>query len=97
MITTTDRIVVIRWANYEDKSNRQSRWGGHINSWDVTKIDDGVYRIPNSVNVSEIDDALQDVIRQSDQGILTYPYGETDKGASAMRVRVYGKKGESEV
>jgi hypothetical protein len=97
MITTTDRIVVIDWSNYEDKTNRQSRWGGHINSWDVSKIDDGVYRISNSVNIEEIDDALSDVIRKSDQAILTYPYGDTDEGASAMRVRVYGKKGENDV
>ena len=90
--TTTDRIVVIEWADYPDKSNRQETWGGHINSWDVEKIDDGVYKIPNSINISEIDEALQDVIRDTDQAVLTYPYGENDDGASAMRVRMYGKQ-----
>jgi len=90
--TTTDRLVVIDWSNYADSSNRQQKWGGMINSWDVEKLDDGAYLISNSVTIGDIDDALQKVIRPSDQAVLTYPYGETKNGASAMRVRLYGKQ-----
>ena len=88
---TTDRIVVIDWAGYRDKSNRKKKWGGHIGAWGVDKLDDGVYRIPHSVNIAEIDEALNDVIRDSDQAVLTYPHGSTDRGSSAMCVRIYGK------
>ncbi|MFB6372135.1 MAG: hypothetical protein ABEN55_03250 [Bradymonadaceae bacterium] len=92
--TTTHRLVAIDWAGYDDKSNRRSRWGGHINSWDFEKLDEDVYLIANDVNISEIDEALQDVIRDTDRAVLTYPYGSKDSGASAMRVRIYGKEVE---
>jgi hypothetical protein len=36
--------------------------------------------------------ALNDVIRDTDQAVLTYPHGSVDSGASAMRVRIYGKQ-----
>jgi hypothetical protein len=90
--TTTNRLLVIDWSNRADSTNRRNRWGGKINSWNVEKLNDNVYLIPNSVKISDIQTALEKVIRPSDQAVLSYPYGETSSGSSAMRVHIFGKQ-----
>ena len=93
--TTTDRLLVIKWSKMGKPEVRQRKFGGHINGKEFDKLDDGVYRVPKTMTIDELDEMLEDIIRPSDQAILTYPYGETDDGSSAMRIRIYGKRSES--
>lgn len=90
-LTTTHRVLTISWSGLGDTVQRQQRWGGKINNWNVDVLQGGaLYLIPNTINVSDIHDALVESLLPSDRAVLTYPYGETDSGASAMRVRMYG-------
>lgn len=90
--TTTDRILVIKWSQHGKPERHQSAFGGYINGKDFEKYDDGVYRVPKTMTLDELDAMLEEIIRPSDQAILTYPHGETENGASAMRIRIYGKR-----
>lgn len=94
--TTTDRLLVINWSQHGKPKRRQTAFGGYINGKDFKKLDEGAYRVPKTMTIDELDEMLEEIIRPSDQAILTYPYGETDNGASAMRIRIYGKRTESE-
>ena len=93
--TTTDRLLVINWSQLGKPEDRQRKFGGYINGKDFDKLDDGVYRVPKTMTIKELDAMLEAVIRPSDQAILTYPHGETNDGASAMRIRIYGKRAGS--
>lgn len=89
-VTTTDRIVVIQWSEWEDVTHRQQRWGGHLSSWKINRPYSDVYRIPKAISIARIEAALRDVLRKSDKAVLVYPHGKTRGGASAMRMRTYG-------
>ena len=90
--TTTDRLLVINWSNIGKPERRQRAFGGYISGKEFERYDEGVYRVPKTMTIDELDAMLEDVIRPSDQAILTYPYGETENEASAMRIRIYGKR-----
>ena len=89
-LTTTHRVVTIHWSNMGDVSTRK-RKGGKANSWKIDKIHDALYLVPNQVNIETIHKALMEVLAPSDRAAFMYPFGSTDKNASAMRVRLYGK------
>jgi hypothetical protein len=88
--TTTDRILSIRWSGRGKVSRRQSAWGGQMHAWGATRLSTSVYIIPKRVTVAEIADALEAVLLPSDAAVLAYPHGSTSRGASAMRVRLFG-------
>ena len=88
---TTDRVLIINWSGLGKPAKRQKAFGGYIASKNFEKYDDGVYRVPKNVTLDELHTMLENVIRPSDQAILTYPHGDKSDGASVMRIRVYGK------
>ncbi len=88
--TTTDRILSIRWSGRGKVARRQSAWGGQMHAWGATRLSTAVYIIPKRVTVEEIADALHAVLAPSDAAVLAYPHGNTSRGASAMRVRLFG-------
>ena len=90
-ISKTHRVVTIHWSAMGKVDRRKQRWGGKVAAWNITKIHDALYIIPNSVKISAIHAALMEVLAPSDRAAFTYPYGETKSQSSAMTVRLYGK------
>ncbi len=87
---TTDRILSIRWSRRGNVGRRTSAWGGQMHAWGAERLSSDVYIIPKRVTIDEIADALGRVLLPSDAAVLAYPYGRTERGASAMRVRLFG-------
>jgi len=88
--TTTDRILSIRWSGRGKVARRRSAWGGQIHAWGTQRLTTDTYIIPKRITIEEIADALESVLLPSDSAILSYPYGSTRSGASAMRIRLFG-------
>ena len=95
--TTTDRILSIRWSGRGKVGRRRSAWGGQIHAWGTQRLSTDTYIIPKRITIEEIADALASVLLPSDSAILAYPYGSTQSGASAMRIRLFGSDAQTDL
>lgn len=85
-----DRMLMIRWSGRGNVQRRRSAWGGQMHAWKAQRLSSDVYIIPKKVKLDEIVEALESVLLPSDSAVLAYPHGSTDRGAAAMRLRMFG-------
>lgn len=88
---TTSRLLVLQWSQLGNHAARRQAFGGRINGQGFERIADGVYLISRSVSIESIHNILMESLDHHDRAVLSYPFGTTDDGASAMRVRRYGR------
>ncbi len=89
--SSTGSVVSIQWSGLGDPASRKRVFGGQISHWRARRVGDFTYLVPSGVTIEEIDEALTSALLESDRAVVTYPHGKTSGGASAMRVRLYGK------
>jgi hypothetical protein len=89
--SSTGAVVTVQWSGLGDTAARKRTFGGQISHWKARRIGEFTYLVPPQVTIEDIDGALVAALLESDRAVLTYPHGKSAAGASAMRVRLYGK------
>lgn len=87
----TGSMLSIEWSELGNVTDRKQRFGGAISHWGASRIGEWLYVVPASVTIESVDEALRNALGVADRAVLSYPHGSTERGASAMRLRFYGR------
>jgi hypothetical protein len=90
-LPTTGATISIQFSDLGDSARRKQTFGGYINAWKAARVGDFLYVIPRGVTVAAITKALKSALAAHDRAVLTYPHGKSNTGATAMRIKLFGR------